>query len=319
MVGTPENPLDVAVGIYIDQITFVDQKSENFGAVLTIRAIWSDPGLAYDPADYGRDVRLFRRDEFVEHASKLDVIVPGFVVNNQQANRWIQQSIIAVNPDGHAEYFERSSATLQAPHFNFRKYPFDQQKFYVDIVSIYPSSYVRYSILPDSSGLGKTLGEEEWLLDNAEMSLSKITGISGRQSDMVTLGFEGNRHILYYVIRIFLPMLVLIVVSWSLFFLDEYRKRIEIAGANLLVFVGFNWIISDDLPKLGYLTFLDFILQCMFVVTGAVIVFNVLLRKLSVSGRLALAQKLDIYMIRWIYPLGYAAVVAYAVANFLLV
>ena len=112
----------------------------------------------------------------------------------------------------------------------------------------------------------------------------QVIGLSGRESDQVALIFEGNRHLTYYVIRVFLPMLVLISVGWALFFLDEYRRRIEIAGGNLLVFVAFNWAISADLPKLGYLTFLDFILQCMFLMTGALIVFNVALRKLKVSG-----------------------------------
>ena len=37
-VGTRDAPLEVSIGIEIDQISFVDQKSENYGAVVTIRA-----------------------------------------------------------------------------------------------------------------------------------------------------------------------------------------------------------------------------------------------------------------------------------------
>jgi len=121
------------------------------------------------------------------------------------------------------------------------------------------------------------------------------------------------------VIRIFLPMLVLIAVSWATFFLDEYRKRIEIAGANLLIFVAFNWMISDDLPKLGYLTFLDFILQWMFIVAGAVVVFSVGLSRLKWSGREVLAKRLDNYAVKWVYPLGYAAIVGFAVYKYLVI
>ena len=74
-----------------------------------------------------------------------------------------------------------------------------------------------------------------------------------------------------------------------------------------------NCAISADLPRLGCLTFLDFILQCMFLVTGANIVFNVMLRWIKVSDREELAQKIDTYVIKWIYPLGYAGIVAFAV------
>ncbi|WP_254446509.1 hypothetical protein [Ruegeria sp. HKCCD8929] len=314
-----DEPLEVAIGIHIDQIVEVNQKSENYRAVATIRAEWRDPALAFDEAEFGSDVRIFKPEAFTEHALSLPTIAPAFVIQNQQSNRWIHQSVVAVWSDGRVRYLEKSSLTLQAPHFNFRKYPFDKQRFYFEIVSVYPSDMVTYTVLEDDSGLGSLLGEEEWILEKPRMQLSKATGLSGMESDMVALAFEGRRHVMYYVIRIFLPMVVLIVVSWTLFFLDEYRKRIEIAGANLLVFVAFNWAVSDDLPKLGYLTFLDFILQWMFVVTGAIIAFNVILRRMKVAGREALAVKLDNYAVKWIYPLAYVAIVGFAVGNYLVI
>ena len=66
------------------------------------------------------------------------------------------------------------------------------------------------------------------------------------------------------------------------------------------------------------MTFLDFILQWMFIVTGAIIVLNVGLTKLVKSGQEELARKIDKYVIKWIYPLGYTAVVGFAVFLFLL-
>jgi len=312
-------PLEVSIGIEIDQISFVDQKSENFGVVGTIRADWHDPALAFDPAEYGRNYRIMKPAAFVELADAIPTIAPGFVIQNQQSNRWIHQSLVVIHANGDARYLEKSSLTLQAPHFDFTQYPFDQQQFYFEIVSIFPSDLVHYTVSQDYSGLGNLLGEEEWILGNPRMETSKVIGLSGHESDKVALAFKGSRHLMYYAIRIFLPMLVLLVVSWSIFFLDEYRKRIEIAGANLLIFVAFNWVISDDLPKLGYLTFLDFVLQWMFVVTGAIMVFSVGLSRLKWSGREVLARKLDNYAVKWVYPLGYTAIIAFAVSKYLVI
>jgi len=314
-----EKPLEVAIGIQIDQISFVDQKSENYGAVATIRARWSDPLLAFDEQEYGRAYQVMKPATFIEYAAERAAIAPGFVIQNQQSNRWIHQSLVVVHTNGDAQYVEKSSLTLQAPEFNFTKYPFDRQQFYFEVVSVFPSELVTYTVLPELSGMGEKLGEEEWILENAEMETSKVTGLTGLESDMVALGFQGRRHLMYYVIRIMLPMLVLVVVSWATFFLDEYRKRIEIAGANLLMFIAFNWVISDDLPKLGYLTFLDFILQWMFVVSGAIVVFSVALSRLKWSGREVMARRLDNYAVKWVYPLGYAGVVAFAVSKYLVI
>lgn len=316
---TRDAPMEVAIGIKIDQISFVDQKSENFGVVATIRAEWHDPALGFDAAEYGRGYRIMKPAAFVEYADAIPAIAPAFVIQNQQSNRWIHQSFIVIHANGDAKYLEKSSMTLQAPHFNFTRYPFDRQQFYFEIASVFPSNLVRYTILQDASGLGELLGEEEWILTNDRMEKSTVIGLTGLESDKIALAFEGSRHLMYYVIRIFLPMLVLVLVSWATFFLNEYRKRVEIAGANLLIFVAFNWVISDDLPKLGYLTFLDFILQWMFVVTGMMVVFSVGLSRLKWSGREKLARRLDNYAVKWVYPLGYAAIIGFAVSKYLVI
>lgn len=36
-------PIEARVGVLIDQLTSIDQKSENFGVVGTIRMEWTDP------------------------------------------------------------------------------------------------------------------------------------------------------------------------------------------------------------------------------------------------------------------------------------
>ena len=49
----PSEPREVSVGVQVHQIKFVDQKSENFGVVATLRLEWEDLKLAFDRTTIG--------------------------------------------------------------------------------------------------------------------------------------------------------------------------------------------------------------------------------------------------------------------------
>jgi hypothetical protein len=312
----PAEPHEVGVGVQINQVKFVDQKAENFGVVGTLRLEWHDPKLAFDADETVRDFKVYR-DGFRKFTALNSIFYPGFVIKNQQERRFKQQSFVVIFPSGQAYYFEQFSTVLQAPDFNFTQFPFDTQKFFVHVVSNYPEAYVRYVALEEFSKLGQKLGEEEWILSDHWTEVSAVEGLSGLQSSRFSFGFKGRRHHDYYIVRIFVPLVIFVIVSWATFFLEEYRRRIDIAGANLLIFVAFNFAISGDLPRLGYMTFLDFILVTMFIITGLIIVFNVGLRRLKITGREELAGKIDDYAVKWIYPLAYAVVISWGVYRFL--
>jgi len=306
-----QKPIPVKVGIQLDQITSVDQVSENFAAVADIWMEWTDPALAFSPDECGCRVKIYRSiDDFVEAEGSR---WPEFTLFNQQAQRWTQNQLVVVQPDGTTTYFEHFWTTLQAPDFNFRAYPFDTQDFYIRIDSLYPEELYIYEPWPEKTAIGTQLGEEEWYIISNDTSIStvEITTENSRYS----FHFEAARHLTFYILRILLPILIIILLTYITFLLKDYGKRADIASANLLLFIAFNFTIAGDLPHLGYLTFLDAILIATFVITGATVAYNLYLRWLATEAEKEIAERIDRMMV-WFYPAAYVAALILALLLF---
>ncbi len=294
------NPKQVEIGVHMDQIANVDQVSENYTAVVELRLEWTDPKLAFDPDECQCAFQTFTPAEFDSYMTDAGVEAwPVTTLFNQQGRRDEQGNTIVLTPDGHAIAVLRFTATFQAPDFDFRLFPFDKQVFHIRARSVFPEEFFIFTDLPNYSGLGDQLGEEEWVITKWDTSVDTSDNRS-----RFNFTFYAQRHIDYYLYRIFLPLLIIIAVSWAIFFLRNYEKRVDAAAANLLLLVAFNFTISGNLPKLGYLTLMDIVLITTFVVTGLVLVLNVFLRRLEVAGKGELAHRLDTYVL-WFYPLIY--------------
>jgi hypothetical protein len=297
-------PLEVKVGVKLQQITDIDQKAENYGAVVSLVMEWDDPSLAFSPDSCNCRFKNFTQKDFDKFIALTGGLWPEFTLFNQQNNRWIQNRLVVVDPDGHATYFERFTTTFQAPDFDFRQFPFDTQQFFIRVDSLFPEEVVLFSDLAEFTEVGDQLGEEEFYVTDSDTEVTSETATTGNITSRYSFRFEAKRHLAFYVLRIFVPLGLILLVSWFTFFLRDYTKRIEATSANLLVFVAFNFTIGSDLPRLGYLTFMDAILVAAFAFSVFVVVYNVFLKWLELADREARAHRIDRSMI-WLYPLGY--------------
>lgn len=305
-------PIEVQIGVKLEQITDVDQLSEKYNAVAELRMEWQDPNLAFNPKDCQCQFRTFTGDSFVTFADEREILLPGFTLLNQQGNRWTQNEDVVIFPDGRAATLERFTTDFQAPLFDFTKFPFDQQQLYIQVESLLPDEFFIYNDAEHLSGIGELLGEEEWFIISSE---TQITSEEGH--DNYWLIFNISRHLNFYVFRILLPIGLIVVVTWFTFFLRDFTRRIEVSSATLLTLVAFNFTIADNIPRLGYLTFMDAVLIGSFVVTVITVLFNVYLRRLEVKDRGEDAHRIDRIAI-WIYPVLYLVGGLLAVVFFLL-
>lgn len=296
----PAEPLQVRVAVKLDQIVSIDQRAESFTAVVTLLVRYADPLLAFGILPGDPPLRMFRFESFKAYAEGKGALWPELAFLNQQGKRHITARTIALSPAGEVYAYTRFTTTFQAPDFDFRWFPFDHQVFHIRILSILPDGIVELVPLSGESGLGDQLGEEEWIIYDPEVRVDMRDDQIGLPSSELVLSFKAYRHLIYYVTRIFLPMLVILLVTWFTFKLKDYVKRIDVGITTLLLFIAFNFTVSSDLPRLGYVTAMDAIMTAAFVITGVVLMVNIYLRRLQVCEQGARAERLDRYA-TWLY------------------
>ena len=117
MPPSAAHPLDVAVGLYIINVTAIDEVAEQFQIDGYLFARWVDPRLAYRPSGSEDLSRELRPDQ---------VWVPRLEMINAVTPRDRYDTILTVGSDGTINYVERCRVTLSSK-FELRRFPFDRQ------------------------------------------------------------------------------------------------------------------------------------------------------------------------------------------------
>jgi len=122
----------------------------------------------------------------------------------------------------------------------------------------------------------------------------------------VHIELEVERKTGYYVWKIFLPLVLIITISWSVFWMVEESVdgRMNISLICLLAVVAFGVTLSDSLPKISYLTFTDAVGAVVYCFMTLTIIENVVVHILKRRQRETQAIKLD-RSCRWLFPTTY--------------
>lgn len=290
----PASPTTVKVGLFIRQITSVDQISEDFSIEAFMDWEWLDPRLAFDAEAYGYGEKLFVNEELEALLFRNEIWWPELEITNERGSRDTEERALAIHPDGTVLYRERFSAKIQAD-FKLSRFPFDDQEFHIYIESFIYESH-DLVIVPDLDviGFGDNLGEEEWVLEKITPQINAREDVRSETGDTFSeleLDLTLDRHVEFYIYRILVPLFSIITIFCATFWLNNYEIQLTASTTGLLTLVAFDFAISESLPNLAYLTFLDTVVMVSFILAALAVVVNLLLLRFEKQEEHARARR----------------------------
>jgi hypothetical protein len=127
----------------------------------------------------------------------------------------------------------------------------------------------------------------------------------------VTFGLKVKRNPEFYIWKILLPLLLIDIISWSVFWIDakkDFGSQIGLGMTSLLTAIAYSFTISSSLPRVAYLTLIDYFILLSYIFIFSLICVVVLLHhfiefRAQPDTALAIQKKC-----RLIYPLGFVLV-----------
>lgn len=276
----PNLPVIIETSFYLDDLIYIEDKAEVFTADITLRFKWHDPRLAF-PSD--------KPQAFLESAvpSKLQEIWwPQIEFVSTDFPPTYDNESLFIFPDGTVEYIIGLTGKFRSP-LNFESFPFDTQVLKIGIDSfVWDNNILRFAAT--ASPVVYSLEEMVVHKEADVLSVEGKTSIGpgpifenlGGSSEFST--YEASivvkRKYGFYVYQVFVPLLIVLGISFAVFF--EFTAlllaKVAFTLTAFLVFVAAKFAINQDLPRIGYMTMIDKVFVLCYICFGITVFINIL-------------------------------------------
>ncbi len=296
---------EVTLRVFLVDIDKIDDVTQRFNVDVFVNIAWQDQRLALPEEEQAGQIRLFPMSGVWNPR--------GMIVNDRGLSPKLPL-VVNVDALGNVVYRQRFSGEL-AVDLDLKDFPFDTQHLPIDVISYqYNPDEVRFS---ENSVIAADIGAfsvEGWgfrLLEPrfGEFSVPAVGVVRPR----MTFVLEAQRNARYYVLTMFLPMSLIVFMSWMAFWIQPniVPPRIAISTASIFSLIAFGFSIRLSLPHVSYMTRADIF------VTGCTLLVFLALGAAVIGSRWASADKLERAMrlnalARWVYVALFVAVAAAA-------
>src|SRR5215469_6013319 len=301
-IGRPtadSGPTQISVEIWVVDIAGIDSAQQTFTADIAVVLRWKDSRLAH--AGNGET-----------HHALDEVWNPRVGIANEtnSVSRRLPESV-EVEADGTVISRQRYVGSFTQP-LRLKSFPFDKQTFRVQLVAVrYTPNEVKFvpdqkmmdAGLKQAGGIAPSITLPDWTVESWEIKPLDYALGPGLEYSGYSFEFTASRNVQHYILKVILPLVLIVIMSWTVFWIDPIHSnsQISVAVTSMLTLIAYRFAIDSQLPRLPYMTLLD-----AFILTGTVLVFFSLIEVLlttifETNKQRERAKKLDRYC-RIIFP-----------------
>jgi hypothetical protein len=301
--GSDDGPTPVSIGIWMVDIASIDSAQQSFTAEVVIVLRWKDPRFAHT----GNGIVRYSLEQ-VWHPRIA-------VVNETNSVSRKFPDLVEVEPDGRVTYRQRYAGVFTQP-LRLRSFPFDRQTFRLQFVAVrYLVSEVQFvpdqdwidNGLKQAGGIASSITLPDWTIESWNTKSLSYALAPGFEYSGYAFEFTAARNVSHYILKVMFPLVLIVIMSWSVFWLDPIHSnsQISIAITSMLTLIAYRFATDNQLPRLPYITRLD-----AFILMGTVLIFVSLIEVitttiLETNHRVRLSKTID----RWcrvIFPAIFA-------------
>jgi hypothetical protein len=222
--------------------------------------------------------------------------------------------VVEVSPDGEVVYRQHVWGPFSQP-LDVEEFPFDEQTF--DLL-LAPAGFEldEVRLIADSkrpSGMAPAFSVADWRVDEFRAGGEEYQRAPGLPIPIFRVRLRAERQSAYFVFKVILPLLLIVGMACSVFWLNPKNASIQIpvATTSMLTLIAYRFAMSGFMPPVSYLTRMD-----LFILGGTLVIFLILVVAvgtvyLTERGRLALALRIERHC-RWAFPAAFGALSAFA-------
>jgi hypothetical protein len=273
----PGGPTIVGMAFFVTKLREIDALRNDYAFQGYVRSTWCDPRLAFDPAEAGTD----ERSSFgaaAEQEMQSIWFPAGFPVD-EVGSIEVLDRVLSVGHDGTVQSNVNISVRIAA-NFDLRRFPFDRQRLELAVESfLWPEDDLVLAAEPEATDFAHDFSMPEWRIERVDTRIESARALrSAKPFSRLVLEIDVARKSGFYLWKILLPLVVIVALSWSIFWMsgEAAVNRVRLSATGVLTIVAYQFVVGAGLPRIAYLTLLDKVMILSFVLLAVTVVPSLL-------------------------------------------